>query len=347
MNTTLSNIVSKIKQNKSLKIGIIVLCALLIVFIGFTIYLTSSKTENTAPIEIFIYPNENIENVKQKLISQNIISKSNTSFSTFTKALKYDKNIKSGRYVIKPKTSVFTLVRHLRSGLQTPVKLVILNARTAKDFSEKVTQDLMITPEDMMQEIKRQGYKHDNEVFEYIIPNTYEVFWNISAERLLDKLKKEDDKFWENNKEKLKMSGMSKKDIVILASIVSEETNKKDEMQRIAGVYINRLNKNMLLQADPTVKFAVGDFSLKRITGKHLQIASEFNTYKNLGLPPTPICLPNIDALKAVLRYEKHDYIFFCAKEDFSGYHNFAKTAEQHRINAIKYRKALNERGIH
>lgn len=347
MDNVTNDFIKRILQNKKLKITLISVIVIFITVIGFSVYLTSSKTENISETEILIYPNDNITKVKEQLIAKGVISKSNTSFSTFAKTLKYSQNIKSGRYIIKAKTPIIKLVRLLRSGNQQPVKVVITTARTTEDFAEKITKKLLITKEDLLKEIKKQGYKYDNELFEYVIPNTYEVFWNTSAENLLEKLRKESDKFWDNNKEKLQLTNLSKKEVVVLASIVSEETAKRDEMPRIAGVYINRLNKNMLLQADPTVKFAVGDFSLRRITGKHLQIDSEFNTYKNLGLPPAPICLPNVNALKAVLKYEKHNYIFFCAKEDFSGYHNFAATHDEHLKNAVRYRQALNAKNIH
>ncbi|MBO6117815.1 MAG: endolytic transglycosylase MltG [Bacteroidales bacterium] len=320
---------------------------LVIGMISFGLYLTNSKTENVSDTELLIYPEDDINSLKTKLINSGVISKNNTSFMAFSKSLKYMDNIKTGRYVIKPNMSIIGLVRKLRAANQQPVKLVITNARTADEFAAKISKSLMITQSDVISAIDKKGFKYANEIFEYVIPDTYEVYWNINADDLLNKLNKESDKFWQKNKEKLKLLNLTKEDAVILASIVTEETNKKDEMPVIAGVYINRLNKNMLLQADPTVKFAVGDFSIKRVTGKHLQIDSPFNTYKNAGLPPAPICLPSADALMSVLKYKKHDYIYFCAKEDFSGYHNFAKTPEQHLQNANRYRKALNQRGIH
>jgi UPF0755 protein len=182
--------------------------------------------------------------------------------------------------------------------------------------------------------------------FDRVVPNTYEVYWNISAEKLLERLEKEANKWWENQSNQLEKIGLSRHEVVVLASIVEEETNKNEEKPTIAGVYINRLKKDMLLQADPTVKYAVGDFTIKRVMYKHLQTESPYNTYLNKGLPPTAICLPNVSSLKAVLNYQKHNYMFFCAKEDFSGYHNFATTPNEHYRNAEKYKNALNKLGI-
>lgn len=309
-------------------------------------YITSSKTNNKEDVTIFIYPKDNFQTIKNKLINKKIISQHNTTIDIFSDLLKYKDNIKSGKYIIKPHTSIFSLVRNLRNGNQQPLQLVILPSRTAEDFANKVSQNLLLNKEDIIQQINQQNLNHPNEIFFYILPNTYEVYWTISAEQLLNLLRKESDKFWQNNKEKLATTHLTKNEIIIIASIVSEETSKVNEMPTIAGVYINRLRKNMLLQADPTVKFSTGNFSLRRITGKHLQIDSPFNTYKYNGLPPAPICLPNMDAIKSVLKYKHHNYLYFCAKEDFSGYHNFATTIEEHHKNASRYRTELNKRGI-
>jgi UPF0755 protein len=179
------------------------------------------------------------------------------------------------------------------------------------------------------------------------IPNTYEVYWNISTERLVERLKREHDVFWnENRRNKAKELRLSPVEVSILASIVEEETAIADEMPIVAGVYINRLYKGMRLEADPTVKFAAGDFSLQRILFKHLEIESPYNTYLHGGLPPGPIRIPSIQGIDAVLNYSKHNYLFMCAKEDFSGRHNFAVTLREHNRNAERYRAELNRRGI-
>lgn len=179
------------------------------------------------------------------------------------------------------------------------------------------------------------------------LPDTYEFYWNTDAESFISRMLQEYNKFWnEDRKKAAKDKGLSPVEVSILASIVDKETNKTDEMPRIAGVYINRLHSNWLLQADPTLIFAIGDFSIKRVLNVHKEIESPYNTYKYIGLPPGPICIPSVAAVKAVLNAENHNYFYFCAKEDFSGYHNFAKTLTEHNHNAVKYQNALNQRGI-
>ena len=179
------------------------------------------------------------------------------------------------------------------------------------------------------------------------IPNTYEIYWNISADKFIRRMKREYDAFW--TPERLKKAeeiGLTPVEASILASIVEEETAASDEYPIVAGLYINRLHAGIPLQADPTVKFAVGDFSLQRILFEHLEIDSPYNTYINTGLPPGPIRIPSKKGIDSVLNYTKHNYIYMCAKEDFSGTHNFASNYADHMANARKYWKALNERKI-
>jgi UPF0755 protein len=175
------------------------------------------------------------------------------------------------------------------------------------------------------------------------LPNTYEFYWNTDAEKFVEKMKGEYDKYWnEERRNKARAIGLSPVQVSILASIVDKETNKTDEMPRIAGVYLNRLRSGWLLQADPTLVFAVGDFEMKRVLNIHKEVESPYNTYKYTGLPPGPICIPSLQSINAVLNAEKHKYYYFCAKEDFSGYHNFAKTLTEHNRNAARYQRALN-----
>ena len=179
------------------------------------------------------------------------------------------------------------------------------------------------------------------------IPETYQVYWDISIEDFFARMKKEHNKFWnEDRRLKAKTIGMTPEEVCTLASIVEEETNNNDEKPMVAGLYINRLHTGMPLQADPTIKFALQDFSLRRITNQHLSIQSPYNTYLNTGLPPGPIRIPSPKGLDSVLNYVKHNYIYMCAKEDFSGTHNFASNYADHMVNARKYWKALNERKI-
>jgi UPF0755 protein len=179
------------------------------------------------------------------------------------------------------------------------------------------------------------------------IPNTYEFWWNTDAESFFKRMYKEYDRFWNHERTgRARDINFKPNEVITLASIIVNETNKEDEYRRIAGVYINRLNQGILLQADPTVKFALGNFEKQRILNSDILFDSPYNTYMYAGLPPGPISIPTVKAIDAVLRYEKHDYLYFCAKEDFSGYHNFARTLEQHNKNARSYQRELNRRKI-
>jgi UPF0755 protein len=242
----------------------------------------------------------------------------------------------------------------LVSGQQVPVKLVIAGnirdvEKLASIISKQIEPDSMalLTAFNDNKRIEEFGFNKEN-VLSLFIPNTYEVYWNISSEGVMARMKREYDRFWtENRLNKLKDIGLTREEAIVVASIVNEETVKTDEMPRVAGVYINRANKGMKLDADPTLKFAVGDFTLKRVLDKHKEIDSPYNTYKNTGLPPGPICVPSIAAIDAVLNYEKHDYFYFCAKDDFSGYHAFSKTLAQHNKYAASYHAALNKAKIY
>ncbi len=330
------------KKQTIIILSIVALILIIGIICGFS--LLNKKVRNNESVSLYIYPSENYENVLEKLEKNGVIEKNERAFSIFSKVKKLENNIKSGHYVIEPKTSQVDLVRTLANGLQTPVKLVINKVRLKQDFAKKIANQLMLSENDILLAIDNR--ENSQNLFDNIVCNTYEVYWNISAEKLLERLEKEANKWWENQSNQLEKIGLSRHEVVVLASIVEEETNKNEEKPTIAGVYINRLKKDMLLQADPTVKYAVGDFTIKRVMYKHLQTESPYNTYINKGLPPTAICLPNVSSLKAVLNYQKHNYMFFCAKEDFSGYHNFATTPNEHYRNAEKYKNALNKLGI-
>lgn len=330
------------KKQTIIILSIVALILISGIICGFS--LLNKKVRNNESVSLYIYPSENYEKVLEKLEENGILEKEETAFSIFAKVKKLENNVKSGHYVIEPNTSQVDLVRTLANGLQTPVKLVINKVRLKQDFAKKIANQLMLSENDILLAIDNR--ENSQNFFDNIVCNTYEVYWNISAEKLLERLEKEADKWWEEQENQLEKIGLSRHEVVVLASIVEEETNKNEEKPTIAGVYINRLKKDMLLQADPTVKYAVGDFTIKRVMYKHLQTESPYNTYLNKGLPPTAICLPNVSSLKAVLNYQKHNYMFFCAKEDFSGYHNFAVTPNEHYRNADKYKNALNKLGI-
>lgn len=274
------------------------------------------------------------------------------SFRLTARIFDYDKYVRSGRYELKKGMNNFELIRNLRSGRQVPVRVTLNNVRTKEQLAGRLSSQLMTDSLTFLKLLNDRefltkfGLTPDNSVVIFI-PNTYEVFWNINPEKLFERMYKEYLKFWnDERRQKAASIPLTPIEVSILASIVEEESNKSYEQPVIAGVYINRLKKNMPLQADPTIKFAWKDFSLKRIKGQHLQIDSPFNTYKFGGLPPGPIRLPSPQAIDAVLNYTHHSYLYMCAKETLNGEHNFSTTLTQHLINARKYQQALNERKI-
>lgn len=331
------------KNRKKLAI-ILIVCGVLLFATGITsALLLNAKVKNDKAVELYVYPASSYEEVVKQLKEKGVLEGTGI-FSFFTKALSDNASFRSGHYTVQPESSRLDLAKQLVRGLQTPVKLVIGKVRTQEELAEMIANQLMISSADVNHAILKT--ENSSNVFDNIVPNTYEVYWNIGAEQLLQRLKKESDKWWKSKAKQLERLGLSRHEVVVLASIVEEETNKNEEKPIIAGVYVNRLRRDMLLQADPTIKYAVGDFSIKRVMYKHLQTDSPYNTYMYKGLPPTAICLPEQSSLNAVLEYAEHNYVFFCAKDDFSGYHNFAETSEEHYANADKYRAALNREGI-
>jgi UPF0755 protein len=296
--------------------------------------------------------NSTFKTVSDKLFEDRVINDV-LSFSFVAKVLDYQEAVKPGLYVIKPKMTNLQLVRQLRSGNQSPIRITFNNVRTKEDLAEKITTNLEIDQSQFLALLQDSVFirKYDfNEetVMSMFIPNTYEVWWNTDAEALFDRMYKEYQSFWtENRKQKAVELGLSQKEVSTLASIVQAESQKSDERPKIAGVYLNRLKLGMPLQADPTLVFALGDFSLKRILNIHKETESPYNTYKYAGLPPGPINLPDINSLDAVLNSENHNFLYFCAKEDFSGYHSFATNLAQHNANARRYQAALNAAKIY
>ena len=274
------------------------------------------------------------------------------AFRWVSKKKKYPELIKPGRYLFKMGINTNQILNKLRAGEQEPLNVTFNNARFKEDLAGKVSLYLQADSLSILQlfddKEKIEAYGFTPETFKAMfIPNTYEFYWTTSADEFADRMKQEYDGFWdETRRQKAEAIGLTPTEVTTLASIVQEETVKADELKRVAGLYINRLNRGMLLQADPTVKFAVGDFSLRRILNIHLEIDSPYNTYRNAGLPPGPINFPEVSAIDAVLDYEKHDFLFMVAREDFSGYHNFSKTLAEHNRYAAKYRAALNDRNI-
>jgi UPF0755 protein len=265
----------------------------------------------------------------------------------------YDLNVKPGRYKITNGISNNELVNMLRSGRQDPVMVVFNNVRTLDQLAGKVSRYLETDSVTLASYLSGADlvpkYGLEPETFTTLfIPNTYEFFWTATPEDFTERMAKEYKKFWEGERDrKAGQMEMTRSEVVTLASIVDEETLFDDENPRVAGVYMNRLKKGIPLQADPTLKFALGDFTVKRILNEDKKIDSPYNTYKYRGLPPGPISIPSVSAIDGVLNYEKHSYIYMCAKADFSGYHAFAKNLSQHNQNAREYQKELNKNRIY
>ncbi|MDR3652491.1 MAG: endolytic transglycosylase MltG [Paludibacter sp.] len=276
-----------------------------------------------------------------------------SSFRQVAKLLHYDRKIRSGRYALRLGMNNFQLIRILRSGRQTPVKLTFNNIRTKQQLAARLGSELMADSTSILKLLNDTAFLasyhlNPNTSISLFIPNTYEVFWNINAKELFAKMDKEYNKFWTNErKAKAAAIPLTPTQVTTLASIVEEETNNKHDRPMVAGLYINRLKAGMPLQADPTVKFALNDFGLKRILFGHLRTKSPYNTYLNTGLPPGPIRVATENGIDAVLNYVHHKYIYMCASETLNGEHKFATTWAEHEVNAKKYRKELDERKIH
>ena len=300
---------------------------------------------------VYIPTGSNYSDVKSILYEQDIIIKKST-FEWVAERKNYPNLIRPGRYHLTAGMGNNELINLLRSGQQAPVMLTFTNIRTKEQLAGIISRHLEADSISILNNLNdpevmsEYGFKTEQAKLMFL-PNTYEFFWNTSSEQLFSRMSREYNRFWNDKRKQQAASiNMSPVEVGILASIVQLETSKKDEMARIAGVYINRLKRNMALQADPTVVFAVGDFTINRVLNRHLEFDSPYNTYIYRGLPPGPITLPEPYTIDQVLNYEKHDYLYFSAKEDFSGYHNFARTHSQHVANARRYRQALNERRI-
>ena len=301
---------------------------------------------------IYIPSNSEFTDVVKILLENGLLIKAN-SFEWLAKQKKYDTNIKAGRYKINRALNNNDLVNLLRSGKQTPIKVTFNNLRNKEQLAGKIGSQIEADSLSILKYITDTTFLNklklniDN-VACLFIPNTYEFYWNTSVEGFVNRMVKEYSDFWNSSrKKKAAEIKLNYYQVAVLASIVEKEQSiKRDERPEIAGVYLNRLKKRMKLESDPTLIFALGDFTIKRVLNKDKKVESPFNTYKNKGLPPGPICIPSINAIDAVLNASEHNYIFMCAKEDFTGYHNFAKTYAKHLVNARKYQKALNKRKI-
>lgn len=269
------------------------------------------------------------------------------SFGFLARLKDYDTRVHPGQFALKKNMNNLQAIAVLLGNDQVPVRITFNNIRLMSELGPRITKGTMVKPEefddavDRFVESNQEGFTHDN-ILSMFIPNTYEVYFNATADELVTRMHEEYEKFWdEERKQKAQALGMSPIQVNILASIVRAEASKPEEAKTIAGLYLNRLKKDIALQADPTLVFAVGDFTLKRVLNVHKEVDSPYNTYTHTGLPPGPINMPGILFIDAVLNPEQHNYIYMCAKEDFSGAHNFAATLSEHNRNAAKYQNAL------
>lgn len=305
---------------------------------------TVSNPENKY---FYIRTGAGYEEVKRSLKEKKIIT-GTFFFNLVAKQVKYDRQVKAGKYEIKSGSSIISLLRMLKVGRQVPVRFVINKFRTREDFAGKAGQQFEFDSTEVIKFMSSNdslaAYQLDtNTVMTAIIPNSYLFWWNVSFKNLFTRLEDQKEKFWDGKREqKAAALHLTPKQVYTIASIVEEETNKEADKGLVASVYINRLKKGMKLEADPTVKFAIRDFKLKRILHSHLAFPSAYNTYRQTGLPPGPICTPSINTIDAVLNSPKTNYIFFVAKPDFNGYSNFAETYQEHLIFARAYRRALD-----
>lgn len=326
------------------------LCLLLLIGAIYHCYMADfSNSEETQ--YVYIDSNDNMDSIRTKL-QPKVTNIGLMAFNTLARFTNYPKHIKTGRYAIKSHTSVLTTFRNIKNGHQEPVRLTIPESRTMDRLAGALSRKLMLDSAVVAILLRDSDFCAKYEynpatIPSMFVPDTYEVYWNTSLENLMARLKKEHDRFWDVNRmAKAQALGLTPEEVCTVASIIDEETANNAEKPMIAGMYLNRLKKGMPLQADPTIKFALKNFALKRIYHDMLKFDSPYNTYKNAGLPPGPIKIASVAGIDAVLNRVDHDYLYMCAKEDFSGTHNFAKTYQEHLRNAAKYSKALNERGI-
>lgn len=302
-------------------------------------------------VTIILRSDESYEQMTDKVKSSLVY---HVAFDLYAKRINLDRGIDPGSYTFEKGMTVIEVARTLKFGSNNAVRLVINNARTPEALAGKIAGQIDADSVSVLgalrstELIEEMGFDSAEAMFSIFLPNTYEVYADISPEALVRRFKSESDKFWSDSRRKsqLERLGMTPFEVMTLASIVHEETNATDEMARVAGVYINRLKIGMPLQADPTLKYAAGDPTIRRVLDRHKSIDSPYNTYMYLGLPPTPIAMPDMAAIEGVLGYEEHNYLYFCARPEMDGRHNFATSLAEHNRNAAAYHRALDRLNI-
>jgi UPF0755 protein len=330
-------------------------CAGLIVLIVlFLIYrnLLGINIIEGKPNQVIYIPTGSSYEQVMDTIGSKLVIKNRKFFDWLAKKKNYPSLIKPGRYVIDKNMSYNGLINQLRSGRQSTIRITFSNLRTINQIAGKICKQIeadSVQIIDFLSDVSNfeaDGFKREN-VISIFVPNTYDFYWNTNARGLYLRMLKEYRSFWTSQRlSKAKEIGLDQKEVTTLASIIDAEASKPEEKPRIAGVYLNRLKRGIPLQADPTIQFALNDISVTRVLKKYLLVDSPYNTYKFTGLPPGPIGCPTIDGIDAVLNAEKHDYLFFAARADFSGFHNFSRTLSEHNHYALLYQKELNRRKI-
>ncbi|MDR2682396.1 MAG: endolytic transglycosylase MltG [Dysgonamonadaceae bacterium] len=346
MKTTALNMKNKtVKRAFGLLLFLLLLVALAAGYVYHAVHSAAFAIDQ--PVAVYVDEQKDYSRLLSQLQSEAHL-KNREVFDRLAQQMKYPSNMKTGKYEIRPGLSYIAAIRMLQSGRQTPIQLTFNNIRLKNDLAERIGRQMMFAPGDLLNHLNDSAVAASlgldtATILTLFIPNTYEIYWNTSVGLFLERMKKEHDRFWTQERlAKAQALHLSPAEVAILASIVEEETASRREFPIVAGIYLNRLKKGMLLQADPTVKFAAGDVTLKRILNVHLQVESPYNTYRYRGLPPGPIRIPSIAAIDSVLNYSRHAYLYMCAKEDFSGTHSFSVTLAEHNRNARRYREALN-----
>jgi UPF0755 protein len=339
-------------MKKIVKLAVVAI-AIIAIYFAWLFFAPASAYDGKNPYLYIRTGNATKEAVLQSLKDSSLIKRLGAFEWLGTRFNIWDK-LRPGKFEISGNETVFSLVRKLRNNRQEQVNLTITKLRTRKDFAQLVGRKFETDAESFLDYLNNpDSLKHfgldTNTIMSLIIPDTYSYFWSTSSKRILQKLQQQHQKFWTaERKNKAASLGLTPEQVYTLASIVEEETLRNDEKPIISSVYLNRLKKGMYLGADPTVKFAVGDFSLKRLYFHHINstVSNPYNTYKNKGLPPGPICTPQAVTIDAVLNTKQTNYLFFCAKPNGNGYHAFADNETDHFKNAKLYQDWLNQNKI-
>lgn len=345
----------KASSGRTLRKFIVAMVIILIIAIGFTglNYYLKYFSPNVTDKQEYLYIHTGSDfNAVYKTIQEQGMVKDTASFYKAAENMNYVSRVKPGRYHLHSGMSNRRLINMLASGTQEPVTLNFHNLRLKEEFAGFVAKKIepdstaIIRLLDSTSYVQQYGFTTDN-VYTMFLPNSYQLYWNTTPEKFFKRMYANYEKFWTpERKQKAAAINLTPIEVSILASIVDAEALHDDEMPAVAGLYLNRLKKGMKLEADPTVIFAQNDFTIKRVLTRYLSINSPYNTYLHTGLPPGPIMMPSVNAVNAVLDYQKNDYIYMCAKADFSGYHAFATNVADHLVNARKFQQALNERNI-